>query len=152
MTLSIAVYTIALNEATFVPRWIDTTRDADYRLVVDTGSTDATVAKLVEQGVTCPSIRINPFRFDDARNAALALLPVCDVVVSLDMDEVLTANWRHHLERSWHGTRLRYGYIWSWTHAGEPDVKFEADKIVSRHSHRWCHPVQPNCLVPRYPR
>jgi glycosyltransferase involved in cell wall biosynthesis len=133
--MKITVYTIALNEERFVDRWANSTEDADHRLVVDTGSTDATMSRLADYGIAYQQIRISPFRFDDARNAALALLPECDVVVSLDMDEVLVPGWRELLERSWTGNRLQYGYVWS------PEVTFWTDKIVGRFSHRWKHPV-----------
>src|ERR1041385_2547359 len=100
--MRIAVYTIALNEAQFAERWAQSTSGADYTLVADTGSTDATVTMLRQSGVTVVPITVRPWRFDDARNAALALLPSdIDVVVSLDMDEVLTSDWRQSLETSW---------------------------------------------------
>jgi tetratricopeptide (TPR) repeat protein len=141
--MRIAVYTIALNEAQFAERWAQSTSGADYILVADTGSTDATVTLLRQSGVTVVPITVRPWRFDDARNAALALLPSdIDVVVSLDMDEVLTPDWRQSLETSWQNcTRLRYGYVWSWTTSGNPDVVFHSDKITGRHTHRWKHPV-----------
>ncbi len=41
--MKIAVYAIALNEEKHVMRWLEATKDADVRLVADTGSTDRTV-------------------------------------------------------------------------------------------------------------
>jgi len=149
--MKIAVYTIALNEACFAERWVRSTTDADYAMVADTGSTDDTVATLQAHGVTVHRMAVRPWRFDDARNAALALLPTdIDVVISLDMDEVLAADWRRHLEASWHGTRLHYQYVWSWTAAGEPNVVFHSDKIAGRHTHRWKHPIH-EILTPTVP-
>lgn len=149
--MKVAVYTIALNEEQFVARWRQSANDADYCLVVDTGSTDSTVAQLTDLGVPHQQIFVRPFRFDDARNAALALLPDdIDVAIALDMDEVLTEGWRTHLERCWHGTRLHYGYVWSWTDDGRPARTFLSDKIVGRHSHRWTHPIH-EVLVPTVP-
>lgn len=146
--LRVAVYSIALNEAKFVERWVRSANDADYLLVADTGSTDATVALLEQHHVNCHSIRVRPFRFDDARNTALALLPAdIDVAVSLDLDEVLTPNWRYHLEQSWQGNRLRYRYVWSWAATGKPLLTFYGDKIGGRFTHRWRHPVH-EVLVP----
>ncbi len=46
--MKIAVYAIALNEEKHVMRWLEATKDADVRLVADTGSTDRTV-KIVAQ-------------------------------------------------------------------------------------------------------
>lgn len=140
--MRIAVYTVALNEAQFVERWAASAHDADHRLVVDTGSTDDTLAKLDEHQIEHFEIRVKPWRFDDARNAALALLPSdIDICISLDMDEILAADWRANLERSWTGNRMRYGYVWSWTANGRPDLTFHSDKIAGRHTHRWRHPV-----------
>ena len=38
--MKIAVYAIALNEAKHAKRWAEATKDADIRIVADTGSTD----------------------------------------------------------------------------------------------------------------
>ena len=73
--MKIAVYTIALNEAANAQRWADSAADADYRIVADTGSSDDTVERLTRAGVTVHRIAIRPWRFDDARNAAMALHP-----------------------------------------------------------------------------
>lgn len=150
--MKIAVYTIALNEACFTERWVQSTADADYTVVADTGSSDATVSLLEGLGVTVHRIVVRPWRFDDARNAALALLPSdIDVVVSLDMDEILATDWRRHLEASWRDcTRLHYQYVWSWNAAGVPDVVFHSDKIAGRHTHRWKHPIH-EVLMPTVP-
>lgn len=100
--MKVAVYTIALNEAAHAERWASSAADADYRIVADTGSTDDTVERLAAAGVTVHRISIHPWRFDDARNAAMALIPA-DVVVccSMDMDEYLSPGWRPKLEGAW---------------------------------------------------
>ena len=140
--MRIGVYAIALNEQKFVERWATSARDADCLVVADTGSTDGTVDALTSEGVICHRISIKPFRFDDARNVSLALLPAdLDVAICLDMDEVLLPNWRRRLEQHWNGNRMRYPYIWSWTASGKPDLTYYADKISGRHTHRWRHPV-----------
>lgn len=100
--MKVAVYTIALNEAAHVERWADSAADADYRVVADTGSTDDTVELLVEKGVTVHRIAVWPWRFDVARNAALALLPAdVDVCLTMDMDRFLEPGWRPKLEAAW---------------------------------------------------
>lgn len=135
--MRIAVYTIALNESKFVERWAHSTRHADHRFVADTGSTDDTFQKLIEHGIYADTIRIKPWRFDDARNAALALLPDdIDVCISLDMDELLVEDWRDKIEAVWTPTttRLKYGYRWS------NECQFLSDKIHGRFTHRWKHP------------
>ena len=149
--MRIGVYTIARNEAQFVERWAGSARDADHLLVVDTGSTDTTMARLVELAVPHYQISVQPFRFDDARNAALALLPDdLDVAISLDMDEVLTPNWRATLEQNWTGNRLHYGFVCSWTTDGKPGLTMPGRRIVGRHTHRWKHAVH-EILMPTVP-
>lgn len=142
--MRIGVYTICLNEEKFAKRWAETTQDADYVLAADTGSTDATQAILDDYDVDVVPITIRPWRFDDARNVSLALLPSdLDVVICLDMDEKLTPGWRKHVEASWTPltTRLRYRFIWSWTPEQQPDLIFFSDKICGRFTHRWKAPV-----------
>lgn len=100
--MKIAVYTIALNEAAQVDRWASSAIDADYRIVIDTGSTDDTVERLAKAGVTVHRIAIRPWRFDDARNAAMALIPDdVDVCCTMDMDRWLAPGWRPKLEAAW---------------------------------------------------
>ena len=110
MPLKVAVYTIALNEAMHVDRWADSAVDADYRIIADTGSTDGTVERLREKGVIVHPIAIRPWRFDDARNAAMALIPGdVDVCVTMDMDVFLAPGWRPKLEAAWtEGTTALY--------------------------------------------
>jgi hypothetical protein len=100
--MKIAVYTIALNEAPQAERWAASAADADYRVVADTGSTDGTVQELTNAGVTVHRVQVRPWRFDIARNAALALLPAdVDVCLSMDMDRFLAPGWRPRLEAAW---------------------------------------------------
>jgi len=136
--VKISVYAIALNEARFSKRFCDAARDADLIFVADTGSSDDTVAILEAEGATVAHIKIRPWRFDDARNAALALLPRdIDVCVSLDLDEVLQPGWREEIERVWlpETTRMRYGFDWGC------GIVFQYEKIHCRYGYRWCCPV-----------
>lgn len=142
--MKIAVYTIALNEEQFVNRWYESAKDADYLLIADTGSTDNTARFAQRLGINVVSITVSPWRFDDARNAALALLPKdIDLCVSLDMDEVLTPGWRKPLEDAWSRgiNRPTYKHIWSWNKDGTPGIEFAYDHIHGRHGFRWKHPV-----------
>lgn len=140
----VAVYTIALNELQFVDRWFESAKDADYLLIADTGSTDGTVQRARELGINVIEIRVNPWRFDDARNAALSALPVdIDMCVSLDMDEIITPGWKEILEEAWSRgiNRPRYKHIWSWNPDGTPGLEFSYDHIHGRKGFRWRHPV-----------
>lgn len=141
--MKIAVYTIAKNEEQFVERWANSCKDADYRFILDTGSTDKTVERARQSGVNVSIASISPWRFDDARNASLALLPSdIDICIALDMDEILVPGWREALESiSVETTRPRYKYIWSWKEDGSEGLSYGGDKIHSRHGYRWKHPV-----------
>jgi glycosyltransferase involved in cell wall biosynthesis len=133
----ICVYAISKNEEMFVERFCNSSKDADLILIADTGSTDRTVELALECGAQVENICITPWRFDDARNAALALIPKdIDICVSLDLDEELQPGWREEIERVWTEgtTRLRYKFDWG---AG---IAFYYEKIHARHGYRWVHP------------
>ena len=52
--------------------------------------------------MTVHRIAIRPWRFDDARNAAMALIPAdVDVCCTMDMDRCLEPGWRPKLEAAW---------------------------------------------------
>ena len=137
--MKIAVNAISKNEEYFVERFCASAQDADLILIADTGSTDRTVELARAQPKTVVhNICISPWRFDMARNTALALLPAdIDVVISLDLDEVLEPGWREEIERVWvEGvTRLRYKFDWG------SGISFYYEKIFARHGYRWHHPV-----------
>ena len=141
--MKIAVYTIAKNEEAFVQRWADSCAEADYRLIVDTGSTDDTYALAYGAGVDIRHREFNPWRFDHARNYALSKIPQdIDYCIALDMDEVLVPGWRQALEAIPPGIdRPRYKYVWSWNEDGTEGLVYGGDKIHSRHNYRWKHPV-----------
>jgi glycosyltransferase involved in cell wall biosynthesis len=139
-----AIYTIALNERQFVDKWYESAKDADYLLIADTGSTDGTVERARELGINVVQIKVTPWRFDDARNAALAALPEdIDMCVSLDMDEVISSGWKKILSDAWGRgvNRPRYKHIWSWNEDGTPGLEFSYDHIHGRKGFRWRHPV-----------
>lgn len=141
--MKIAVYTIALNEKQFVEKWYESAKEADYLLIADTGSTDGTVALAKSLGINVISVNIKPWRFDDARNASLAAIPLdIDYCIALDMDEELQPGWREDLETlSLEVTRVRYKYVWSWNPDGSEGLTYGGDKIHARKNYRWKHPV-----------
>lgn len=142
--MKVAIYSIALNEAHFVKRWYESAKDADYLLIADTGSTDATVELAKNLGINVISIGVKPWRFDDARNASLSALPLdIDYCIALDLDEVLIEGWRPELEKALEAgyTRPRYKYTWNWKADGSPGLTYGGDKIHSRKGYRWKHPV-----------
>jgi tetratricopeptide (TPR) repeat protein len=100
-SLRIAVYTIALNEGKFVNRWFESAKDADLLVIADTGSSDQTMKFAKDLGIQVESIKVDPWRFDVARNLNLQMIPEdFDICIQLDMDEVLPAGWRLVVEES----------------------------------------------------
>ena len=138
--MKIAVYTIALNEEKHVERWYEATKDADYHLIADTGSTDKTIDIAKSLGINVAQISVKPFRFDDARNAALALLPAdIDICLSLDMDEVPQEGFFDAVRKGWvEGTTK----AWCWWETGQ---KWKNNnRLHAREGIRWikpCHEV-----------
>lgn len=141
----ICVHTITKNEAENLPRWAASAADADLRIVADTGSDDDTIAVAEDLGVGVEEIWVDPWRFDLARNAGLALIPPeVDVIITLDADEVLVPGWRAQLEATIaahpDARRWAYEYVWSWVDGAEgktPDVQFAADRCYSRQGWMW---------------
>jgi tetratricopeptide (TPR) repeat protein len=141
--MKIAISAISKNEEQFVERFCESAKEADLILIADTGSSDNTVAKAKECGADVYNICISPWRFDHARNAAIALLPKdVDIVISLDLDEVLLPGWREEIEKVWtpETTRLRYMFDWGC------GIKFQYEKIFARHGYYFWHPCH------EYPR
>lgn len=142
--MKICVYAIAKNEAKFAARWAASMGEADEMYVLDTGSEDDTVSILRNLNVHVTEKTIDPWRFDNARNASLALLPEdTDICVCTDLDEVFETGWRNKLENAWQPgvTRASYRYAWSFEPDGSEGRVFWLDKIHSRHGYRWTHPV-----------
>ena len=142
--LKIYVYAICKNEAQFVSRYMASMREADQVIVLDTGSTDDTIARLQKEGAIVQQESFSPFRFDTARNRSLSLVPEdADICVCTDLDEVFLPGWRQKVEDAWKGgvQQLRYKYVWSFTPDGREDVVYYADKIHARHGFSWKHPV-----------
>ena len=141
---SVCVYAICKNEEAFARRWMDSMREADEVVVLDTGSTDKSVEILRECGARVEIETIEPWRFDAARNRSLALVDDdAEICVCTDLDEVLHAGWREAVERAWArgANRLRYRYTWSFNADGGEDVVFFTDKIHGRHGFCWVNPV-----------
>lgn len=140
----VVVYAISKNEEKFVDRWVSSMKEADQIYVMDTGSTDGTVKKLKKLGVNVTVKKVDPWRFDVARNYSLDLVPQdADICVCTDLDEVFEAGWREKLESIWDDgtTRLRYNYNWLLDENEKPLVNFFIEKIHVRKGYKWIHPV-----------
>lgn len=175
----IGVYAICKNEKHFLNEFYHSIDDADFISICDTGSTDGTYEELIdlvghrtrqfgheEEHKTYPNlstdgsmfvtkIHVNPWRFDDARNAALSFLPEeIDVCISIDLDERLTPGWKHQLDeivakhlrengRPCDRYNHRFKTIWNWDRPEEPPSETEHwhERIHSRKGYKWSLPV-----------
>lgn len=106
--MKVCVYTICKNEIDNINQWLDCMNEADYMVVVDTGSIDGTYEKLREaqrkyKNLLIYKENINPWRFDVARNVAKSHIPAdTDLCVSMDMDEIfMYKGWCSFLKRIW---------------------------------------------------
>lgn len=141
---TICVYAICKNEEQFVDRWMDAVSEADMVVVTDTGSEDNTVEKLRARGAIVYTEKIEPWRFDVARNISMDHIPEdVDICVCNDLDEVFEKGWRQKLEDAWKPeyTRARYRFNYSLDENGNPIKQFTMEKIHRRHGFRWVHPV-----------
>ena len=141
----VCVYAICKNEEKFVERWYNSMKEADYIVVLDTGSTDNTVALLSEKPkVIIQQKIIEPWRFDVARNESMKLIPEdSDICICTDLDEILQEGWCEKLKSKWYdgATRGKYTYIWSFDEFGKPAVTFTYEKIHTRNDYEWYHAV-----------
>lgn len=137
--MKIAIYTIAKNEAHNVAAFMIAANRA-HVYVLDTGSTDGTVELLKKHGAHVVQKEITPWRFDTARNEALALVPNdIDVCVSLDMDEVIEDGWQDQLQLQWNGNFGDYRYISEWKDREKtiPSIITPRTRLHSRHGFEW---------------
>ena len=154
MENKICVYAICKNESKFVEQWLNSMSEADYIVVLDTGSEDATFEMLrndsrvyrAEQAV------ITPWRFDVARNESMKLIPDdANILVCTDLDELLEPGWADILRANWvDGVHERCVYKYAWSHNpdGSAARVFQYDKIHNR-DWVWNFPVH-ECLVRPY--
>lgn len=139
--MRVYVYAICKNEEKHAARWMQSMSEADGVFVLDTGSTDASVQTLRDLGAVVEEKRIEPWRFDEARNESLRMVPEdADICVCTDLDEVFRPGWRSGFERVWKkGSRMRARYLYAWSHDenGGDGVVFYSDKVHSRKGFGW---------------
>lgn len=134
--MKIAAYSISLNEEKHAERWAKACAGADVMFVLDTGSTDNTIDILERNRVEVYQASINPWRFDVARNTALALLPDdIDVCVSVDLDEVPAPDFWIKLRKQWKKNANK-GWIFM-----DTGTHWVSDRIHSRHGYHWIYPI-----------
>lgn len=145
----IAVYTICKNEEKFVNKWLDSMSEADYMVVLDTGSTDSTMKLLEEGKKKYPNLIyaqkvIDPWRFDVARNANIDIIPKdANILFENDFDEWLAPGWSQPIRERWiEGVHERGEYMYAWSHLenGDPARVFRYNKLHTW-NWRWKAPV-----------
>ena len=143
----ICVYAICKNELKFVDKWLENMSEADYIVVLDTGSTDGTYEKLkADKRVTAVEQKeIKPWRFDVARNESMKLIPQdADICVCTDFDELFDKGWAEYLRSNWSDkvNRAFYTYAWGQTETGHWHDIFRGDKIhANTKDFHWIYPV-----------
>jgi tetratricopeptide (TPR) repeat protein len=134
--VKIAVYAIAKNEAKHVKQWYETTKEADVRIVLDTGSEDNTYELLQKYPIEAHRATLSDFRFDMARNMAMDLIPAdVDVCVVLDMDELLAPDFFDKIRESWKPETTRAWVMWD-----TGNIWATNNRVHSRYGHRWMYP------------
>lgn len=141
----ICVYAICKDEMKYVDQWLDSMSEADYIVVLDTGSTDGTYEYLKSDYRVTKVQRgnIKPWRFDVARNRSMRLVPKdANILVCTDFDERFESGWAEIVRSSWTADTLRghYTYVWSHTDSGQSGHTFIYDKMHTR-DYKWYYPV-----------
>jgi hypothetical protein len=99
-----AAYTILKNEKKFIEKWMYYTQPYDYRVLLDTGSTDGSWELLQEYTKKDPNLIIEqrtftPWRFDVARRYNLGMVPEeVTWCLSPDLDEYFSINTREQMD------------------------------------------------------
>jgi len=138
------VYAICKNESKHIKRWVNSMKEADGIYVLDTGSTDDSVKLLASLGVNVTVKNYEKFKFDEARNESLALVPDdVDICVCTDIDEVLSEGWRNELESIWtkDTDRVRYNLYFTFDEIGNPLSSYYISKIHKKDKYTWTHPI-----------
>lgn len=136
----ICLYTICKDEDHEVEGWYKSAREADYVVVLDTGSSDGMDVHLKDLGADVHRKEYERFRFDVARNDSmeLAYSTDADVFINLDMDERLSPGWADILREKWDPSKHTRG-VCSY-YVGDPDKAGRRNWIHDRSWH-WIYPV-----------
>jgi glycosyltransferase involved in cell wall biosynthesis len=148
-----AAYAICKNELKYVEKWLYYTEKHDYRVILDTGSTDGTWEALQEAASKDPGLIIEqktftPWKFDIARKYNLAMVPM-DVAwcLSPDLDEYYSINVLEEMEACI--TEIpsatciacdRLDVYSKVVRVGPPE-RLGTNKIHRRHDYTWNQPI-----------
>lgn len=148
-----AVYTICKNEIKNVERWLHYGSFYDYRVLLDTGSTDGTWELLQkfannDKNLIIEQKTFDPWDFSVARNYNLAMVPNdVEWCLSPDLDEFFTKNTLNELMAAYKAqpamTNLSCDRIDVYSdvpRVGPPNY-IPTNKIHKRHDYIWVQPI-----------
>jgi tetratricopeptide (TPR) repeat protein len=140
--MRVMIYGISKDEADNVEQFMALAEQADGVYILDTGSTDNTPNLLRQHGAY---VAVNDygsnFRFDQARNDSLNLIPNDPDIVCLylDLDERIDKDWRARLEQLYSPEIDEYQFYWYEDHGNA--ITFSNIRAHSRTTHTWQYPV-----------
>ena len=149
----IAAYGIIKNESKHAREFISNllVSGVDQIVICDTGSADDTLNIMTDYGryhqsVLIPSITVQPWRFDQARNTALSFVsPYIDICISIDADEQLAPNFISNLKNVWvtesHPTRIIHKFKTEWDADSNNYSEHYHERIHARSGYKWSLPV-----------
>lgn len=148
-----AAYTICKNELKYVEKWLWYTSKFDYRVILDTGSTDGTWEALQNAATNDSNLIIEqksfiPWKFDVARKYNLAMVPNdIEWCLSPDLDEYYSINVLEEMQACIKEypevtciacDRLD---VYSKTVRVGPPKYLGTNKIHKRHDYTWSQPI-----------
>ena len=117
--IKITIYSICKNEIEKIQKFLECFHITDYVCILDTGSTDGTWEYLQEAQKIYPNLIIDqkiidPWRYDNARNTSLTLVPKdTTVYFMMDLDELIfQKDWVNLIRASWDPAFRRGQYIY----------------------------------------
>ena len=148
-----AAYTICKNELKYVEKWLYYTKDFNYRVLLDTGSTDGTWEALQEAAKLDPNLIIEqkiftPWKFNVARMYNLDMIPnEVEWALSPDMDEYFSINVLEEMEKTIKQipnvsniATTRLDLYTKDVFVGPPHT-IPTNKIHRRHDYIWSQPI-----------
>ena len=148
-----AAYTICKNEIKYVEKWLYYSEKFNYRVLLDTGSTDGTWEALQEaaskdKNLIVEQKIINPWHFSNARNYNLEMIPKeVDWCLSPDLDEYFSINVLSQMDKTIkenpNVTNIacdRLDIYSEVVRVGPPNL-LSTNKIHRRHDYHWVQPI-----------
>lgn len=138
--MKIYVYAVCRCEEKAASQWAKSMSEADGIFVLGTGESDKTVTLLKEMGITVKTMCLSPFRYDTAKNKALAMVPGdADLCVCTNLDETFSIGWRKALEQAYkpQTKQMRCRYVRKNEHNPDLECVSWAEAIHARRHFRW---------------